>query len=126
MYADRGNGEDGSEEGISNVTTPDGMITIEMTFSPAISGGDDSLPAILPSYQLPDKMGRSRSDTLKFQAVMRAIRVVHLDYTIVVFAILLRVQQFLIRWPILRGTGQHEPTLDQGFSSTVEEHGKQG
>jgi hypothetical protein len=103
LYADRGDGEDGSKEGISDVTTPDGMMTIEMTFSPAISGGDDSLPATLPSYQLPGKMGRSRYDTLNFQAVIRVIRVVHFDYTIVVFAILLRVQQFLIRWPILRG-----------------------
>jgi hypothetical protein len=90
LYADRGDGEDGSEERISDVTTPDGMMTIEMIFSPPIIGGYDSLPAALPSYQLHGKMGWSRSDTLNFQAVTRVIRMVYLDRTIVVFSVLLR------------------------------------
>lgn len=98
LYADRGDGEDGSEEGISDVTTPDGMMTIGMICSPAIIGGYDKLLVTLPSYQLPGKMCRSRSITLNFQAVIRAIRVVHLDYTIVVLTVLLRDQQFLIQW----------------------------
>lgn len=34
LYADRSDEEDGSEEGIPDVTTPDGMMTIGMICSP--------------------------------------------------------------------------------------------
>jgi hypothetical protein len=52
LYADCGNGEDGSEEGISDVTTPDGMMTIEMLFPNDNIGEHSNLPATLPSFQL--------------------------------------------------------------------------